>query len=206
LNVIECYLLLALNVCRYLQIVRNRNVYETHRRMIFLVHVLIYTLPVLNMIVQLVADWSDVWRIDGGSCDIQYSSLVVQLFNLFVVYIIPVILNLIFLFLSLRYVRSTEGIQAQQIIDARRKHHRILLIQSIVFYSVWLLLWSPNLLSYQFTEVTSDAGLITALLNYIEIALDPGIIAALDVRFLKAWKKTWRKIKARRLPQIAPLA
>jgi hypothetical protein len=92
----------------------------------------------------------------------------------------------------MHHVHLTSRLTAQQHHEtAREKYHRSLVIQFVVFYTVWLLLWSPNLLIYQFTSGTSNATIIASLLNFIEITLDPIIIAALDVRFQKIWLKIW---------------
>jgi hypothetical protein len=92
----------------------------------------------------------------------------------------------------MHHVNLTSRLNAQQHHEtAREKYHRSLVIQFVVFYTVWLLLWSPNLLIYQFTSGASEATKITSLLNFIEITLDPIIIAALDVRFQKIWLKIW---------------
>jgi hypothetical protein len=92
----------------------------------------------------------------------------------------------------MHHVHLTSRLTAQQHHEtAREKYHRSLVIQFVVFYTVWLLLWSPNLLIYQFTSGTSDGTVIASLLNFIEITVDPIIIAALDVRFQKIWLKIW---------------
>jgi hypothetical protein len=203
MNTVQSYLMLALNVSRYAQIVFNRNVYIENRRLIILTHFLIIIAPALNVTVQFIADWTLLWRRNGSACDIEYKSLSVQIFNLFVTYIIPVTLNLILIALCIRHVSSTQGIRNQQVIDRRRKHQRTLLSQTIIFYSIWLVLWSPYLLAFQFVNENSNAGIYTSLLNYIEIAIDPVVVAVLDVRFVKTWKKIWRKIRGRRQGVVA---
>ena len=137
---------------------------------------------------------SELWRRTGGSCDIQYRYVIVQIFNLFVVYLIPIILSLLIIGVCIRHVSSIVGIRNQQIINRRRQHQRTLLSQTIIFYSIWLILWSPNVLAFQFINVNTTAGIITSFINYIELTLDPLIIAALDVRFFKVWQTLWRKL------------
>jgi hypothetical protein len=68
-------------------------------------------------------------------------------------------------------------------------------IQFLVFYSIWVVLWAPNVIVYQLTSGESDLTNIVALLNFIEISLDPIIIGALDVRFWKAWRQLWLRLK-----------
>ena len=114
-NVIQSYILLALNVCRYVQIVYNRNVYLKHIRLIILAHLMIYTLPIINIAFQFFVNWTLIWRESGGTCDILYTSIYVQIYNLIIVYIIPVSLNLIFLSLCIRYIRARQNIRNEQI-------------------------------------------------------------------------------------------
>jgi hypothetical protein len=119
-------------------------------------------------------------------------------------YVIPVCLNIIFLSLCIRYISSTRNIASQQIINNRRKFHRTLLIQSILFYSIWLILWSPFVISFQFTNVNSPVGIATSFVNYVQVATDPIIVAIIDKRFLKAWRTTYRKFVGNRQRQVHP--
>ncbi|CAF1224399.1 unnamed protein product [Adineta ricciae] len=205
-NVIQSYILLGLNVCRYIQIVFNRNVYIKNVRSLILSNLAIYIIPMLNIIIQFLVNWTQLWRQLGGICDIKYMSVYVQIFNIFIVYFIPVTLNIIFIFLCIRFISSTGNIRNQQIINNRRKFHMRLVIQSVVFYSIWLILWSPFVLSFQFVNANTSVGIVTSMLNYIQIALDPAIVAIIDMRFYKAWKKTFTKIirKRKRQRQTLP--
>ncbi|CAF1079032.1 unnamed protein product [Adineta steineri] len=206
MNTVQSYLLLALNVSRYAQIVYSRNVYVGNLRTIIITHFLIGILPAINVIVQFMANWTTLWRKTGESCDVQTVSLSVQIFNIFVTYIIPVTLNVILLTICIRHVSSTVGIRNQQIIDRRRGHQRALLFQTIAFYSIWVALWSPYILAFQFININSNAGIYTSLLNYVEIAIDPAIVAILDVRFFKTWQTIWRKIRTFRHRVVTPVA
>ncbi|CAF0767406.1 unnamed protein product [Adineta steineri] len=203
-NTIQSYILLALNVCRYIQIVFNRNVYSKHIYIIIFVHLLMYTLPIVNIAFQFLVNWTQLWKQLGGTCDIRYTSIYVQVYNLILIYIIPVCLNILFLSLSIRFMNQTKSIQNQQIVNNRRKFYRKLLIQSITFYTIWFLLWSPFVISFQFINVNTVAGIATSSLNYIQVAIDPAIVAIIDVRFTKAWKAAWRKIKNYRQAKIHP--
>lgn len=198
INTIQSYLLLAFNIGRYYQIVLNRNIYLEKPRLIISIHFLIYILPGVNVVIQFVTKLSQIWRRRGGSCDIVYSSIITQVFNLFIVYIIPVFLNIIVLSLGIRHVSSTKGVVSEQIILLRRKRQRILIVQTLVFYSIWLILWSPDVLAFQFLNANSDPAIYTSLLSYIEMALDPAIVAIIDVRFLTTWKTLWNRIRRNR--------
>lgn len=89
--------------------------------------------------------------------------------EIFISFILPVILNLIYLLKSHKYIRSINQIQNEQILLTRKKQNKKLLIQSIIFYSIWFILWSPNQIFSPFVNITSTTGTVTSLLNYIEI-------------------------------------
>jgi hypothetical protein len=197
LNLLQSYILLALNICRYLQIAHNHDVYSSNHRLIILAHILMYTLPLFGHIITIMCGWSVLENPPGDVCDLLPTSLIIRLLFLLFSYIIPVILALVFLLLSLNYIRNTDNIRTQQIVNARLRYHRQLVIQSGVFYSLWLFLWSPYLLVFPFYYKNSTVGFVAQILNYISIAIDPIVIAALDVRFLQAWKLTGDYVKRR---------
>ncbi|CAF0992232.1 unnamed protein product [Rotaria sp. Silwood1] len=156
INTIQSYLLLAFNICRYMHIVYNRNIYKEKPHLIIFMHFLIYIIPALNLIVQFLTNWTQIRRGTDESCDIIYLSLTVQIFNLFVIYIIPLVINIIILCLGIRHVSSIQGVISQQVILRRRRRQRTLLLKAIAFYSIWLVLWSPDTLAGQFIDVNSD--------------------------------------------------
>ncbi|CAF0957590.1 unnamed protein product [Adineta steineri] len=194
-NLLQSYILLALNICRYLQIAHGHNVYSSNRYTILIAHFLIYFLPLFGHIIAIKYSWTVLQNPPGDACDLLPVSLTIRIIFLLLSYFIPVILTLVFLFLSLNYVRNTDGIRTQEIVDARQKYHRQIVKQSGVFYSLWIILWSPHLLVFPFYYKNSTIGTIAQLLNYINITLDPIIIAALDVRFLQAWQSTGDYLK-----------
>ncbi len=195
LNLLQSYILLALNICRYLQIAHNYNVYSSNRHTIIIIHFLIYFLPLIGYIGTIILGWTILQNPQGGICNLLPVSFIIRILFLLFSYFIPVILTLIFLFLSLNHIRNTNGIQAQEIVDARHKYHRQLVIQSSVFYSLWLLLWSPHLLLFPFYYKNGTIGNIAQILSYINITLDPIAISALDVRFLQTWRLTGDHLK-----------
>ena len=195
LNVLQSYILLALNVCRYLQIAHQHNVYSSNGSAIIAAHVLIYVLPLVSHVVAIVFGWSVLQSPAGDACDLLARSFVVRATFLLFSYFVPVALALTFLLLSLNFIRNTDGIRSQEIVDARLKHHRQLVVQSCVFYSLWLLLWSPHVLVFPFCYKSSGVGNVAQMLSYVSIALNPIVIAALDVRFLQAWKSTRDRMK-----------
>lgn len=202
LNFLQGYVLLALNICRYYQITRGgADIYVTCRRWMCVAHVLIYLLPVVALVIEIEVGWAVSTHRPGGSCDLNFTSIAVRVFNTIFGYAFPVLLTLLYLYQSLRHIRQTaEAIRNQQIMDTRVKHHRLLLAQSFVFYSVWLLLWSPHVIIGQYAQASSTIGAVAQLLTYVELTADPVIVTALDVRFLKACRTTVGRLRARIAP------
>ena len=196
LNLLQSYILLALNICRYMQIAHNHNVYSSNRRIIFLAHILIYCLPMLVHVLFIVCGWSMLENPVGDACDLLPVSLTIRLVFLLFSYFIPVTLALVFLGLCLRSIHDTHGIRTQKILNARLRYHRQLVIQSCAFYSQWLILWSPHLVAFPFLYKNSGIGTIAQMMNYASVTVDPIVIAALDVRFLQAWRSTGAHLKS----------
>ncbi|CAF2029579.1 unnamed protein product [Rotaria magnacalcarata] len=212
LNLLQSYILLALNISRYLQIAYNHNVYSSNGRLIVVAHIAIYITPLFGHIISIICGWCILENPPGDVCDLLPVSLTIRLFFLLFSYFIPVILTLIFLLFSLNYIHNTQGIQTQVIVDARLKYHRQLVVQSGVFYSLWLILWSPHLVVFPFFYKNSTVGTVAQILNYLSILVDPIVITALDVRFLRAWKSTGeyfrryiRRQQSVRVPVTYPL-
>ncbi|CAF3910380.1 unnamed protein product, partial [Rotaria sp. Silwood1] len=77
----------------------------------------------------------------------------------------------------------------------REKFHRSLVIQFVCFYTLWAGLWSPNIIVYQASINQKNIIYIVGILNYIDIVIDPIIIAALDFRLWHTWRKNWIRVK-----------
>ena len=198
LNVLEVYMLLALNIGRYYQIVRGRNLYVTSVRSLVIAHLLIYILPIIILAIELWTGSARLVKINCDYYDIMYTSIYVKIANSFLGYAAPIALNVFIIFLNMHHLYSIARQRGVQVhLCARDKYHRSLVIQFLVFYTVWLLLWSPDVLSTQYVTEGSGVRSIAALLNYVEISLDPIIIAALDVRFQKVWLSHWNYLKNR---------
>jgi hypothetical protein len=197
LNILEGYILLALNLCRYAQIAHNKNVYITNTKLVAMAHVAIYSMPLISFVIQIYVGWAQLETYVGESCDIGYTNLYAETINTLLAFVLPIGLNILVIGASIRHVHLTSRLRrAQNHVSAREKYHRSLVMQFLIFYTIWLSLWSPNVIIYQFTTGTSTITLIGLLLNYIEITLDPIIIAALDVRFQKLWHNLWICLKA----------
>ncbi|CAF0901434.1 unnamed protein product [Adineta steineri] len=203
LNILEVYILLALNLCRYIQITRNKNVYVTNVRLLVVTHIAIYLLPAFFLIIQLPIGWGELNSYSGNTCDIGYTNTFAVVLNIVVAFVLPIGLNILVIGASVRHVHLTSQLQqAKHHVSAREKYNRSLVIQFTIFYTIWFLLWSPNIIIYQFTSGVNTLTIIGKLLNFIEISIDPIIVAALDVRFYQAWKKTWTELKNRSLKKF----
>jgi hypothetical protein len=166
LNVLEVYILLALNICRYAQIAYNKNLYITHVRSLICAHLAIYLMPIINFIVQISVDWADLKIIPGDSCYVQHISIYVQTFNIILDFGLPISLNILVIYASIHHVHLTSGLRrTQHHVTAREKYHRSLVIQFLVFYIIWFSLWSPNVFVYQFIDEQVAARIIVRLLK-----------------------------------------
>ncbi|CAF3892077.1 unnamed protein product, partial [Rotaria sordida] len=97
---------------------------------------------------------------------------------------------------SIRHVRIKAALQkSQHYVSAREKLNRSLVIQFICFYTVWGGLWSPNIIVYQASINEKNLIYIVGLLNYIDVAIDPIIVATLDFRLWHAWRKHIIRVK-----------
>ncbi|CAF0722516.1 unnamed protein product [Adineta ricciae] len=194
-NVLEVYILLALNICRYIQIAYNVNVYQVYKKLLVIAHVSIYALTAISTIIQLVFGWAQLLIIFRSSCQVTYTNIYIQVFNIITAFALPILLNVVVIYMSVRHVRLTSTLQRATHVSAREKYNRTLVIQFLIFYLIWVSLWSPNVILYQISGGTNLVG-IFRLLNSIEIALDPIILAALDVRFCQAWRRMFNRIKS----------
>jgi len=192
-NVLEIYILLALNICRYIQIKYNRNPYRSYTKTLIFTHLGIYIIPLIYSFIQFYFNWCILEGYGTNRCLVVYSNVSIQVFNLIFTFFLPIFMNLFVIGASVQHVRLTSGLQrSQHHISARDKYHRSLVIQFMIFYTIWLSLWSPNVILFQMSVGTADLVALFRLLNFIEIAVDPIIIAALDVRFWYAWKNAFR--------------
>jgi hypothetical protein len=202
LNILEVFILLALNICRYIQIAYNRNVYTTDRRLLVLAHFGIYLLPFITLFIQFLVGWAQLEHFPNNTCDVDFINIYVQIFNIVAGVIIPISLNIFVIYISVHYVKLASHLRkTPHHVSARGKYHRSLVIQFLCFYIIWLGLWLPNVILYQL--VNGSTELTTArLVNFIEISLDPIIVGALDVRFWHVWKKVGLSLKNKYLNHL----
>lgn len=213
LNVLQVYILFALNVCRYIQIVRNINVYTVHKKLLFLSHLAIYLLPLIVVVVPIVAGWTLIKIVPRDACFIYYKNVGIEIFNIIFTFALPIFSNIMIIYACARHIHLTSTLKRTKNFNSvRDKYHRTLVIQFLIFYTIWVLLWSPNIIIVQVSMEQRAVADAARLLNFIEIALDPIIIGALDIRFWNEWKKIAIRIKhvilfnRFRNARIAPLA
>ncbi len=194
LNLLEAYILLALNICRYVQIAYNRNVYATNRRLLIIIHLCIYSIPIFILLVQFLTGWAQLEPFTHDVCDVLYTNTYIQIFNIITAFALPILLNILVIYF--RHVRLISTLQrGKHHVSAREKYNRSLVIQFLIFYMIWIALWGPNVIIDQLTNGDNGITNYVILLNLIEICLDPIIIGALDVRFWKVWRQLWLQLK-----------
>lgn len=156
----------------------------------------IYLLPLILYTIQIYFGWVSVNEYMNESCDVAYTNIYVQIFNVIFTFVLPISLNIFVIYASIRHVGLTSRLRrVQHRVSARQKYHRSLAMQFLTFYTIWLLLWSPNIIAFQFKSRNNNVMIIIQLLNYVKIAIDPIIIGALDTRFRKVWRHIWKSFK-----------
>jgi hypothetical protein len=155
-------------------------------------------LTLLFFFIQFVFGWTQLNEYVKDRCQISYTNIYIQVFNIIIGFALPIILNILVIYISVRDIHLKSRLQrGVHHVSAREKYHRSLVIQFIIFYNIWLGLWSPNVIVFQVSINSVNITNIVGLLNFIEIALDPIIIGALDVRFWQVWKKIWKSIRSK---------
>ena len=194
-NLIESYCLTALSISRYGQIVRNQNIFIVHRRKVIISSVIVLCLILINFIIQGIFGWCVVIEDIGSSCTLSYTNIIVRVWNITIILISPILINLFMVMKALYYLQNTNAHQ----MFIRRNHHRRLMIHSSIFYFIWLSLWSPSMFfTYLDTEnINESIQFIASIGNTLETLVDPFIFILLDKRFGQAYKKSFIWIKHR---------
>ncbi|CAF0929663.1 unnamed protein product [Adineta steineri] len=189
-NILETYSLMALNISRYWQIVRNPNTYIDHRKMIIVSCIITPFLVAINLIIQDILGWSVLYSIPGSSCNVSFTNIPIQVWNMTIMLVIPIVLSFCLLFRAFRFLQSAQAGQ----LHIRRNHHRKVTIQTLIFYSFWFILWLPgmivNCLDSDYVDGTTN--FIVILLSTIETLCDPIVGVFLDKRIAQAWKKSYK--------------
>jgi len=139
------------------------------------------------LIIQDIFGWCIVIEISGESCTFTYTNIIVRVWNLGIVLITPILISFYMVYRALHFLQNSH---AQQVI-LRRNHHRQLIINSCIFYSIWLTLWFPFMfITYLGVDGINEFIVFAALVaNTFETLIDPIIVIFLDKRFAQAWKK-----------------
>jgi len=192
-NLYEPYCLAALNICRYLQIVRNQNIYKFHRRKLILISIIVPLLVLTNLIIQDVFGWCIVIEKSGASCTLAYTNIIARMWNLIIVLTMPILISFYMLFRAMHFLQNSH---AQQVLMRRNHHHR-LIIHSFIFYSIWLCLWLPLMIIIllDVDDINESISFVASIACTLETLMDPFISFFLDKRFAKAWKKSYILIK-----------
>ncbi|CAF4136153.1 unnamed protein product, partial [Rotaria sordida] len=142
------------------------------------------------LIVEFLVGWTRIEDPIRDSCEVFYTNIYVQIFNTIFAYALPMFLNMLMIYASLRHIHLTSVLQrTQHCVSAREKYHRSLIIQFICFYFIWGVLWSPFVIVSQMSLHQQNVMNIVTILSFVEVACDPIIVAALDVRFWDQWRK-----------------
>jgi hypothetical protein len=192
-NLLKSFCLTTLNICRYWQIVRNQNLYTVHRRRLLTASTIVLLLILANLIIQNAFGWCVVIEKAGASCSLSYTNIPVRVWNMTVVLFTPILISFYMVFCSLNYIKNTH---AQQIM-MRRNHHRQLMIHSLIFYSIWLVLWIPCMIvTYlDIGDKNEFIAYVTLVANTVETLIDPFLAIFLDKRFAQAWKTSVKWIQ-----------
>jgi hypothetical protein len=187
-NLLEPYFLVLLNICRYWQIVQNKNVYRIYRRKVILISIIVSVVILLNLIIQDIFGWCILTEEVGASCSLSYTNNIVRIWNLTVVLTLPILISFYMLTRALYFLKKSHAQQTM----VRRNHHRRLIIHSLIFYSIWLSLWSPLMIVnfLDIDNINESIAFAVLVANTLETLIDPVISIFLDKRFAQAWKKT----------------
>ncbi|CAF3982942.1 unnamed protein product [Rotaria sordida] len=174
----------------------TQAIVEDEKAALAISHVLIYVIPLIVYIAPCLLGWTDAGGFIRDTCVIFYANTYIQIFNTIFAFALPIFLNILVMYASIHHVRAKAALQkSQHYVSAREKLNRSLVIQFICFYTVWGGLWSPNIIVYQASINKKDLIYIVGLLNYINVAIDPIIVAALDFRLWHAWRKHIIRVK-----------
>ncbi|UJR11710.1 hypothetical protein I4U23_015891 [Adineta vaga] len=205
-NILESFYLTCLNLCRYWQIVRNESIYVKYPRHVLLLFLTIPIFILINMIVEHEMKWCVVIEEAGSSCSVAFNSVTIRVWNLTVLFALPIIISFTSLILCLIFIKKTHP---QQIL-VRRNHHRRLIYRFFIFYTIWIILWGPFvfLVHLRMETVDNQTNFIVAIGNVAEMSIDGVLVCALHKRYEMAWKKTYDAILERlgwqRRPKIHP--
>jgi hypothetical protein len=77
-------------------------------RLLTLAHLVIYLIPLISLIIQFFIGWAQLVQYVGSSCDVSYVNLYAQIINTIIAFALPISLNILVIFLSIRHVHLTS--------------------------------------------------------------------------------------------------
>ncbi|UJR11713.1 hypothetical protein I4U23_015894 [Adineta vaga] len=205
-NILESFYLACINLSRYWQIVRNENIYVKYPRRVLLLFLTIPIFILMNMIVQHEMKWCVVIEEAGSSCSVAFNSITIRVWNLTVLFALPIIISLttsIHCVLSLRHTHSQQTM-------IHRNHHRGLIYRFFIFYTIWITLWVPFIfLTYlDLKTIDNQTNFIVLVGSILEASIDGILVSILDKRFGIVFKKTYiaflQRVGWKRRPKIHP--
>jgi len=192
---IQAYLLALVNIWRYFQIVRGSLLLCHSRYHLFSAHILLYGFVIIWFFLERYFNFSCVVHKFGVSCYSQYPFITILIIDSIIGLIIPIILNIYFLTINILYIRNS-----QNIIHSVRRLHRGLIIQCLILYSIWFLLFIPKVIISLVMTPSIQQRFWVKMLHVIDIISDVLIITTLDKRFINLWKnlyhRAWHKIRS----------
>jgi hypothetical protein len=169
---------------------------------VILIYIIVPVLILLNLIIQDIFGWCILTEQAGASCSLSYKNNIVRIWNLTIVLTLPILTSFYMLARALHFLKNSHAQPAM----VHRNHHHRLIIHSLIFYSIWLILWLPLMIVTYLDLDNINESLAFAVLvaNTLEILTDPVIAIFLDKRFAQAWKKTgmWIKQKIESLMDV----
>ena len=192
-NLLQSYDLALLNICRYYQIVRNQNIYENHRRILISISIIIPLLILCNLFIQDRLGWSMLLDVPGASCSILYMNIFIRIWNLTIILLLPITTGFCMLVRALYFLKNFH---AQQVM-VQRNHHHHLIVHSLIFYSIWFVLWSPLIvvIFFDIDDRNDYVAFAAMTATTLEVFSDPFLAYFLDKRFSRVWKKSFRWTK-----------
>ncbi|CAF1037648.1 unnamed protein product [Adineta steineri] len=188
-DIIETIFLTCLSICRYFDIVWNKNVYINYRKLILFISIILPILIIINMFIQNYYGWSIVLDEIGSSCSINNKNIYVIIFNEIILFFIPIIISFYLNIQCLIYLKKRNC-------SKTNNHNYKLINRFLIFYLIWLILWGPFVFIEQFYTklITNQIEFIVILLTTLDNTIDAFLVSDLDQRFKIVWKKTYSSI------------
>ncbi|CAF1045761.1 unnamed protein product [Adineta steineri] len=192
IDIIETICLTFISICRYYEIVLNKNIYINYRKLILFISIILAILIIINMFIQNYFSWSIVLDEIGSSCSINNKNIYVIIFNEIIFFFIPIILCFYLNIQCLIYLKKRNC-------SKMNNNNYKLINRFLIFYIIWLILWGPFVFIEQFYTkfITNQIEFIVILLTTLDNTIDAILVSHLDQRFKIVWKKTYSLIKTK---------